>query len=619
MSMPKHIQHPPILPTLLYDGDCDFCGYCVDYLRAVTDKDVDYQPYQQQLSRFPDLSAEQCRASIQWLQPDGQVYEGAAAAFLALAQGGQPGWWYAYRWLPGFAVLCEWLYQRVARHRRAAFWLARRLAGQTLQPLRYNSVGKLFVRLLAFIYLCAFLSCALQMEGLYGELGIIPLSQYLPSLELEGVQRWLQLPTVFWFSQQEGFLLAVPVISMIASLLLLLGLWPTANLLVAWLGYLSLVNTGPVFMQYQWDMLLLEVGFIAILSQSLPRLGVWLYRWLLFRFVWLSGWVKLSSGDPLWANWTALTVHFETQPLPTLIGWFAHQLPAIVLRAATAATLFIELVLPLLIFLPRRLRHLAFWCFALLQTLIFITGNYTFFNILALAISLFLLDDHYLAQRWPGLSRSRPVSATTCASLWGSRLRLAIGTGVTALLLLISLNVFYLAVSERQPRGWQVGLLTATESFHLVSNYGVFAVITRQRPEIILEFSDNGVDWQAFPFRFKPVDLQRAPTWIAPLQPRLDWQLWFAAKQPTPPQWFDSLVFRLLQGSPPVERLLGLSASDDPPRFVRARRYRYQFTTPEERARSGNWWARSYLDLYLPPAQIRMATDDQGDELREIP
>ena len=156
--------------------------------------------------------------------------------------------------------------------------------------------------------------------------------------------------------------------------------------------YLSIVTGGQIFMGYQWDYLLLEAGFLAIfLKPAYTR--VWLFRWLLFRLMFESGAVKLLSGDLSWRNLTALAVHYETQPLPTPIAWYMMQAPLWFQKVSTASVFFVELILPFLMFGPRRLKQIAAVGTILFQILILLTGNYTFFNLLTIALCLFLLDD----------------------------------------------------------------------------------------------------------------------------------------------------------------------------------------------------------------------------------
>ncbi len=111
------------------------------------------------------------------------------------------------------------------------------------------------------------------------------------------------------------------------SLLLVFNLLPRLSLLLLYVLYLSLLYGGQNFMTYQWDTFLLEAGFLALLLSFARTPGIWLLRWLLFRFMFMSGVVKLLSGDPNWWNLSALSYHFLTQPLPTPLAWYAAHLP----------------------------------------------------------------------------------------------------------------------------------------------------------------------------------------------------------------------------------------------------------------------------------------------------
>jgi hypothetical protein len=144
------------------------------------------------------------------------------------------------------------------------------------------------------------------------------------------------------------------------------------------------------------------------------------------------------------------------------------------------------------------------------------------------------------------------------------------------------------------------------EPFRIVNGYGLFRVMTKDRGEIIIEGSADGIEWLAYEFKWKPGNVMRAPGWCAPHQPRLDWQMWFAAlgtARQNP--WFGGLIVRLLQGSPDVTRLLAHNPfPDQPPRYLRASFYRYRFTTVKEHRQSGAWWKRQELGEYLPTVSL---------------
>src|SRR5204862_1463706 len=134
----------------------------------------------------------------------------------------------------------------------------------------------------------------------------------------------------------------------------------------------------------------------ALKKTEPPRLVLWMFRWLLFRFILSSGAVKLTSGDVTWHSFRALTMHYETQPLPTWIGWYAHQLPVWFQKTSCVLMFVIELAVPFLIFCGRRARQIACGAFTLLMLLISITGNYCFFNLLTVALCVLLPDDDFL-------------------------------------------------------------------------------------------------------------------------------------------------------------------------------------------------------------------------------
>jgi hypothetical protein len=340
-------------------------------------------------------------------------------------------------------------------------------------------------------------------------------------------------------------------------------------------------------------MLLLEAGFLAIFL-GYSRAIVWLFRWLLFRLMFLSGAVKLLSGDRTWRELTALDFHYQTQPLPTPIAWYMQQLPGWFQRLSVGMVFAIELVVPFLIFAPRRLRLFAAACLVLLQILILLTGNYAFFNLLALALCLFLLEDRDLRL---------PEFALKVTRL-SHRVRVPLTVAVVFVILFLGLS-HLIGQFLMLPPG--VGrLMSFAAPFGIVNSYGLFAVMTTTRLEIVVEGSDDRSHWQAYEFRYKPGDLHRRPAWVAPHQPRLDWQMWFAAlgtyaENP----WFVSLMGRLLQGAPEVLRLLDRNPfAERPPRYVRALMYEYRFTDFKTRRETGNWWSRELLGSYLPAISL---------------
>ena len=517
----------------------------------------------------------------------------------------------------------------------------------------YAAAAWVFVRLLAIIYLCAFGSLAVQIAGLAGHDGIQPAQLYMDgarawaATEHVGLDRFRVVPTLCWISASDAFLKALCVGGVVLALLLMAGIAPIVVLPLLWVDYLSLVVIGREFLSYQWDVLLLETGLLAMGLAPIawrdrlrnrippPRLAVWLMLWLLFRLMLGSGLVKLASGDPTWRSLTALLYHYETQPIPTPPAWYAHQMPAWFHRTSTFATLAIEIAAPFCIFGPRRLRQMAFGLFIGLQTLVAITGNYAFFNLLAASLCVFLLDDESLrADTWVGSSnletgmrpdnetgmrrdrpannRTRPYNQDVGAD---RRVRPTLGRMRHAIVIVVAAITFPVSVlAFTNSLGLPLPIAPLVEPiaefiapFRSVNSYGLFAVMTTIRPEIVVEGSDDGVTWSAYEFTYKPGDLRRRPPWVAPHQPRLDWQMWFAALSRYEDEpWFRNFLLRLLEGSPDTRRLLARDPFDGrAPRYVRAVIYRYRFSDRETRRRDGVWWTREMLGAYSPPLSIR--------------
>ena len=590
-------------PRLIYDGDCGFCGYWARYWQKLTGDSVEFRPYQEVAAQYPTISEAEFKRAVQFIAPDGHRASAAEASFRTLSHARGKGFWLAlYRNLPGFAGVSELAYAFIAAHRPAFFRVSLLLWGRNYEPARYELVSFLFLRLFGLVYLSAFVSFAVQAQGLIGSRGILPLAELVDALSGD-LGRFSILPMVFWLNDSDIAIQAVCWAGAGLSLLLVLNLAPRVSLFLLYALYLSLFYAGQTFMSFQWDTFLLEAGFVALLLSIATMPGIWLSRWLLFRFMFMSGVVKLASGDPNWWNLSALSYHFLTQPLPTPLAWYAAKVPPGVLRVATGGTFFVELILPFLIFCPRRLRFFAAFGILLLQACIFVTGNYNWFNLQTMLLCLPLFDDAALLKMLPlrlvGFLQARARSQAP---------RRAVTVVVDALALLI---VFcsLVKMDERfggSPPEAALAVDGLIEPLHIVSSYGLFAVMTTSRNEIILEGSYDGVEWRTYEFWYKPGDLAPRPQWNIPHQPRLDWQMWFAAlEDPRGLPWFSRLLERLLRNEPTVTALLETNPfPDKPPTYVRAQFYDYVYAGDEEKA-AGRWWDRRLLGLYFPAAHLK--------------
>jgi predicted DCC family thiol-disulfide oxidoreductase YuxK len=587
--------------TLVFDGNCGICRSWVSYWRQLTNDRVVYRPYQGAAVDFPRISAEEFARAIWLIEPEGRIYAGAAATcrLLSYAQG-HGGWWWAYTHVPGFAAAGERAYAFFACHRDLLSRVSRLLWGPVLEPERHRLVSWVFLRLFGAIYVAAFTSFLVQVLGLIGQDGILPLGEYLSAArEGWGMAAYWRLPTLFWLGSSDALLVAATAAGGALGLMVMLGWVVRPALVGAFALYLSLVYAGQVFMNFQWDLLLLEAGFLAIFLATGSRIIAWLFRWLIFRFVFLAGAMKLTSGDPTWRDLTALNYHFWTQPLPTPLAWYAAQLSRPVIVGATAATLAIELGLVFLIWLPRRLRAVAGFGVLLFQLLILLTGNYGFFNLLTMLLCIFLFDDAALRRLLPASLTSRikdgpqPTRAAT-----------VLATALALVIVPVGLErIWQPLVGTELPLAG--GLARAVSPLLIVNSYGPFVTTTTTRPEIVIEGSTDGQIWREYVFRYKPGPVARRPSWNVPHQPRLDWQMWFAAYEGIDEKrWFEPLMHRLLEGGAPVVTLLAFNPFPDaPPKFVRAQLYDYRFADPG--TPTGSWWVRRPAGLYFP--QISLA------------
>lgn len=600
----------------------------------------------------------------------------------------------------------------------------------------------LFLKLLAIAYLCAFGSLFIQIPGLYGADGLLPVKRFLRRVyAMQGSNRMNSLPTIFWFT--DTILAYLPLPSSLSSfnshenllhviclvnILLCLAILITRNYLLSffsyfflWASYLSIFQIGQTFLSFQWDVLLVEVGFISIFyCPARSKKGVYmsdeisiaireLIKWLFFRFMFSSGVVKLLSGCPTWWSLASLQWHFESQPLPTPLARYAHFLPEVLLKFGVVQTFIFEIFLPILFYAPsRRLRIFSSIAQILLQINIILTGNYNFFNFLTIVLSISLFDDAFLLQYTPrpflwltGINKydrrpvdeARKIQSTFAYELTSLLLCTLIVVVATLIYFPLDMMVegkvnfdmeyvrdkvinsyiltycvcmaiivyFYectkhILSTDEQPQqissskkkmrlglklfkfvfatafGGYVFLATlhpfyssieanventfinknlinfsyeSSKSFHITSGYGLFRRMTGVggRPEIIIEGSNDKKEWKAYEFIYKPGNLTRRDKWVAPHQPRLDWQMWFAALSDIRYQdWLINLLGRIFAKSESVLALLESNPfPDDPPVYLRIRKYKYHFE--KLGASSGNWWRRDSEGTYLQEIQ----------------
>jgi hypothetical protein len=450
-----------------------------------------------------------------------------------------------------------------------------------------------FQRGLATIYLVAFLAAALQFRPLLGARGMLPVPAFVARVPFR------QAPSVFHVHYSDRFFAACAWTGCAAALALLAGadselpLWGAMLLwALPWALYLSIVNVGQTWYGFGWESLLLEVGFLAIWLGN-DRVGppvvvLFLLRWVLFRVEFGAGLIKIR-GDACWRRLTCLDFHHETQPMPGPLSWFFHRLPRPLHRVEVAANHVTQLVVPVLLFTPQPIASVAAALVVVTQLWLVLSGNFAWLNWLTMVVALSALD----------LSRLAGGRGQPAAPLWYEGLVLA----VTALVAGLSLRPARNLVSRRQLMNFSF------DPLHLVNAYGAFGSVSRVRQEVVVEGTAAALphgddDWREYEFRGKPGDPRRWPRQFAPYHLRLDWMMWFAGLSPAYARpWFGGLVRRLLEGDRDTLRLLRHSPfpPGDPPRLVRARLYRYRFTTPAELRAGGACWERTYVREYWPP------------------
>jgi lipase maturation factor 1 len=520
---------------------------------------------------------------------------------------------------------------------------------------RYGAGNRLiprwiFLRALALWYFSAFYSLLFQIKGLMGPQGILPAGQYLAAVARAlGPKRFWFAPSLFWTSSTSGMLMAVMIAGMIASVLALVNLWPRLNFLICWICFLSFVTATDVWSMYQSDGMLLEAGFLSLFfaprgllpgwgpASPSSRASLFLLQWEWFRIYFESGMVKLLSGDQQWRNMTAMDEYYQNGPLPTWMGWYVEHLPHWFHAASALGTLIMELGIVFMMFFPRRVRIVCFFIVTPWEIGVILTANYTFLNYLVLSLGFLLLDDKFLRRFVPARFRPpEPIAAMTDEPQEEPSLSILSADAAPAndpapeppvqaaphpqtrlsehlRAFRFSVSVVMLTWIAYNTTVEIIGLplggaplptapISLLDPFRISNQYGLFAVMTRGRYEIEFQGSNDGTNWVAYPFRYKPQSLNEAPRIYAPYQPRFEWNLWFASLGDWRQNDFVPMTEeRLLTNDADVLALFRANPfPNGPPRLIRAVLWQYWFTSAEEKRRTGNWWRRQWVAVYAP-------------------
>lgn len=454
----------------------------------------------------------------------------------------------------------------------------------------------LLQRGLALLYFIGFLIAANQGRGLLGRNGILPIPLFLKRTTFKNH------PSIFYFKYSDELYTSLAWIGAALSALTFFGFsdsfGPATSLVIwilLWLLYMSFVNVGQVFYGFGWEILLLEAGFLAIFlgptEQAVPVPIIWLYRWLLFRVMFGAGLIKIR-GDECWRDLTCMYYHYETQPLPNPLSWFFHRLPKWFHKLSLLYNHLVELVMPFFYFFPSYLGYISGLSTILFQSLIALSGNLSWLNLISIVLCISCFDDNFFKffRELPPIVAEGPVFWQPPAMLL-----------VTAVLLFLSKKPLMNMISKQQVMN------RSFDPWHLVNTYGAFGSITRERMEIVLEGTlvenpDQHTKWVEYEFKGKPGNPQRCPPQVSPYHFKIDWQMWFAAMSDYRfHPWILNLVGRILSGNKNVISLLKEDPFEgQPPKYIQAKLYRYSFT---KKLKDG-WWERTYLGLYLPPLSL---------------
>jgi hypothetical protein len=470
------------------------------------------------------------------------------------------------------------------------------------------------LRLLGFVYAVAFFVAVQQLVPLIGAHGLTPANHFLNAIQSQlgsPVAGMFHVPTLFWFGISDNALLIFAWTGFGLSLVVLSGYANAIILTILWAMYMSIVHVGQIWYGYGWEIQLLETGFLSIFLCPLldgrpfpkcrpPILVIWLFRWLGFRIMIGAGLIKLR-GDPCWRDLTCLYYHYETQPIPSPISRYLHFAPHWFHKIEVAWNHFIELIVPWFSFGPRHARHFAGVLLVSFQIILIISGNLSFLNYVTIIPFLACFDDTFLRHCLPRALVRRAERAAQESE--PSRINNTVAIVLSVLVAYLSIAPVLNLASGRQLMNYSY------DPFDLVNTYGAFGTVGRERPEIVFEGTDDVIitgdtKWKEYEFQAKPGDPNRRPPFIAPYQPRIDWQIWFAAMaSPSDYPWTFHFVWKLLHNDPGTLSLLANNPFPNaPPRYIRARLYRYQFAPLGDKA----WWKREPIGQWLPA----LSTDD---------
>jgi hypothetical protein len=453
---------------------------------------------------------------------------------------------------------------------------------------------------MALLYLIAFINAVNQFKPLLGEHGLLPVPLWIKQIPFRAS------PSLFYLAPRDWAITAAAWLGIFLSCLALAGIPERFSTPISmgvwgllWLLYISFVNVGQTFYGFGWESILLEAGFYTIFLGSRTVAPQWvtilMLRWLCFRVMFGAGLIKLR-GDPCWRDMSCLNYHYETQPMPNPLSWYFHWAPQWTHQGGVWVNHIAELIAPFGYFLPQPIASIAGIVTIVFQSLIMASGNLSWLNLLTIVLAIPTLDNRFFQLFLPIATPELHAPAPAHKIALGLLAVLVAGLSVRPIANMLSRSQI---------------MNTSFNPLHLVGTYGAFGSITKTRYEVVVEgttdeFPTPATKWREYEFRGKPNDTGRIPPQVAPYHLRLDWLMWFAAMGDySQHPWFVHFMGKLLEGDRATVSLLRSNPfPDHPPKLVRARMYRYQFTTPEERRKTGQWWKREYVAPYFPELSL---------------
>jgi len=446
------------------------------------------------------------------------------------------------------------------------------------------------------MFVVVFLILLLQGRALWGDNGLLPISDFVAQV------KW---PSLFNYLKADTWIRPLAFFGLVAGCLMLFGFVNLPILLVPWLVQLSFVNSGQLFYGYGWEIAILEFGFLSFFMVPLfdPRLNrgaapepplvvIWALRWMLFRLMLGAGLIKIR-GDSCWHDLTCLVYHYETQPNPHPFSIFFHFMPVWFHQLGVLFNHFVELIVPFGFFGPRRVRIWAGVLTIIFQITIILSGNLAWLNWLTIVLAFSCFDDEFLMGFSPSSWR---ISAVPAAVIPHWR---------RVLLSFFALAIIYLSIPPAiNLVSSQQAMNTSYDVWHLVNSYGAFGVIGRERTVVTVEGSQNGQDWTPYGFNCWTGDIKTRPCLVTPYLHHLDWQMWFSAMRPElQEEWLLRFAVRLLENDPEVLSLLKTNPfAAQAPKFIKMDLYRYRFADWEDWPEF--WWQRDFIRSYMGPLSL---------------